>query len=102
MQTRSAYRQSVLHLVSKNTCATLRVYCWSLFLLSTMSTLLSACSSGDPQAQQQANQNRASLDQTLHYAQTIGTPVTDLKPVLIKSDQSKQRRLLSHFLTVQR
>jgi len=51
-------------------------------LLSTIATLLNACSSGDPRLQQQANQNRASLDQKLHYAQTIGTPRTDLKPVL--------------------
>jgi lipoprotein-anchoring transpeptidase ErfK/SrfK len=82
MQTRSVYRQSLLHLSKQKHLRHMTRILLVLFLLGTMATLLSACNSSDPQAQQQASQNRASLDKTLHYAQTIGTPGTDLKPVL--------------------
>lgn len=82
MQTKLAYRQSVLYLRKQKTLRYATRTLVALLLLSTMATLLGACSGSDPQAQQQANQNRTALDQTLRYAQTIGTPGTDLKPVL--------------------
>ncbi len=81
MQTRSVYK-SFLHLSKRKHLRHTTRILLVLFLMGTIATLLSACNSGDPQAQQQASQNRASLDKTLHYAQTIGTPGTDLKPVL--------------------
>jgi L,D-transpeptidase catalytic domain len=80
MQKKPAYRQSLLHTQRTMHHATRTVL--ALLLLSIMATLLSACDSSDPQAQLQATQNRTSLDQTLHYAQTIGTPGSDLQPVL--------------------
>jgi len=53
----------------------------TLLLLSILVSLLSACSS-DPSGQQQANHNRAELDHAIQYAQNIGVPAIDLKPVL--------------------
>ncbi len=82
MHKKLAYRQSLLHFRKQTTLQQATRVVLALLLLSIMATLLSACSSENPQAQQQANQNRASLDQALQYAQTIGTPGTDLKPVL--------------------
>ncbi len=82
MQKKTAYRQSLLHLRTQRTLRHATRTVLALLLLSIMATLLSACNSGDPQAQQQATQNGASLDQVLHYAQTIGTPRANLKPVL--------------------
>jgi lipoprotein-anchoring transpeptidase ErfK/SrfK len=82
MQTRPGYGQSLLQLRKQKHLRHVTRALLVLFLASTMVTLLSACNSGDPQAQQQASQNSASLDKILHYAQTIGTPSTDLKPVL--------------------
>ncbi|MBV9257195.1 MAG: hypothetical protein JO215_04145, partial [Ktedonobacteraceae bacterium] len=82
MQKNPIYRQSRLYLRKRRTLHHVSQVLLTLLLLSTIATLLNACSSGDPQSQQQANQNRALLDQKLHYAQTIGTPRTDLKPVL--------------------
>ncbi len=89
MHKKLAYRQSLLHLRKQSTLHHATRIVLALLLLSIMATLLSACSSNDPQAQQQANQNRASLDQTLNYAQTIGTPATDLKPVLTQERSIK-------------
>jgi lipoprotein-anchoring transpeptidase ErfK/SrfK len=82
MYKKPAYRQSFLHFRKQGTLRHATQVVLALLLLSIVATLLSACGSADTQAQQQANQNRALLDQTLHYAQTIGTPGTDLKSVL--------------------
>ncbi len=43
--------------------------------------LLSACN-GNPQTQQQAQQNKASLDSLVTQAQSIGVPVAMLQPIL--------------------
>ena len=87
MQTKLAYRQNVLRKQKNLRYATRTLL--ALLLLSTLATLLGACSSSDPQVQQQANQNRTALDQALRYAQTIGTPGTDLKPVLEQEQSIK-------------
>src|SRR5579884_2355559 len=50
--------------------------------------LLSACN-GNPQTQQQAQQNKASLDSLVVQAQTIGVPTVMLQPIL------SQEKLLS-------
>lgn len=92
MKTRPGYGQSLLHLSKQKHLHHVSRVLLVLFLASTMATLLSACNSGDPQAQQQANQNSASLDKILHYAQTIGTPGTDLKPVLQQQLSLKKTR----------
>jgi hypothetical protein len=89
MQKKPAYRQSLLRLRTQRTMQHATRTVLALLLLSIMATLLSACDSSDPQAQQQATQNRASLDQTLHYAQTIGTPSSDLQPVLEQENSIK-------------
>ncbi len=89
MQKKPAYRQSLLRLRTQRTLHYATRTVLALLLLSIMATLLSACDGGDPQAQQQATQNRASLDQALHYAQTIGTPNTDLQPVLAQEQSIK-------------
>jgi len=51
-----------------------------VFILSLLIPILSACG-GDPQVQQQANKDEANLNQTLHYAQSIGVPSKTLKPI---------------------
>ncbi len=89
MHKKPDYGQSLLHFRKHKTMQHATRAVLTLLLLSIMATLLSACNGSDPQAQQQANQNRASLDQTLHYAQTIGTPATDLKPVLTQEQSIK-------------
>jgi len=50
-------------------------------LLTTLTALLSACGS-DQVGQQQAAQKRASLDGSIHYAQSIGVPGTNLQAVI--------------------
>ena len=47
---------------------------------------LSACS-GDPQAQQQATTNKASLDAALTHAKDIGVPDTMLQPIVHQESQ---------------
>lgn len=53
----------------------------TLFLLATLTALLSACGS-DPAGQQQAAQKRSGLDSSIHYAQSIGVPGTNLQAVI--------------------
>jgi len=48
--------------------------------------LLSACG-GNPQAQQQANTNKAKLDTLITHAQNIGVPATTLQPILQQEKQ---------------
>lgn len=62
----------------------------SLAVLAAMllMLLLSAC--GDPQTQQQATQNKASLDQLLTHAQSIGVPGSMLQPILNQETQLSQ------------
>jgi hypothetical protein len=50
--------------------------------------LLSAC--GDPQTQQQASQNKATLDQLLARAQSIGVPGDMLQPIFNQEQQLNQ------------
>jgi L,D-transpeptidase catalytic domain len=57
----------------------------TLFLM-LVSLLLSACN-GDPQLQQKANQNKASLDHLLSQAQSIGVPYDLLTPIMIQEQQ---------------
>jgi hypothetical protein len=52
-------------------------------LLLGVTVFTSACG-GDPQVQQQANQNKTQLDQTLQHAQQIGVPTSSLNPILKK------------------
>src|SRR6266700_2568073 len=52
----------------------------TVFILSLLIPILSACG-GDPQVQQQANKDEANLNQTLHYAQSIGVPSKTLQPI---------------------
>jgi lipoprotein-anchoring transpeptidase ErfK/SrfK len=89
MQRKLAYRQGVLHLRKQKQLRYATRTVLAFLLLGTMTTLLGACGVGDPQAQQQASQNRATLDKTLQYAQSIGTPVNDLKPVLTQERSIK-------------
>ncbi|MBE3559653.1 MAG: L,D-transpeptidase [Ktedonobacteraceae bacterium] len=63
----------------------------ALVLLSVLSMLLSACS-GDPHAQQQANQNRISLNQALQQARDIGMPQTSLDTIILQKQALDQSR----------
>ncbi len=56
---------------------------WMLATLTVLllSLILSACG-GNPQLQQQANTNKASLDTALARAKDIGVPDTQLQPIL--------------------
>ncbi len=56
-----------------------------LFLLVPM-VLLSACG-GDPHAQQQATQNKATLDASLQHAQKIGVAASSLAPIQKQEQQ---------------
>ncbi|HEX9130749.1 MAG TPA: hypothetical protein VF844_00505, partial [Ktedonobacteraceae bacterium] len=48
--------------------------------------LTSACG-GSPQSQQQVNQNKAKLDQTLQHARSIGVPASALQSILKQEQQ---------------
>lgn len=59
-------------------------------LLATVLTgfiLLTSGCGGSPQSQQQANQNKAQLDQTLQHAKDIGVPPSYLQPILKQEQQ---------------
>lgn len=58
--------------------------CGLLLLLLTL--LLSACG-GNPQTQQQANQNRQTLNNSLANAQRIGVPASMLQPIIQQEQQ---------------
>src|SRR5713226_3952346 len=47
---------------------------------------LSACG-GDPQAQQQASQNKSAFDNEIAHAQSIGIPVSMLTPITSQAAQ---------------
>ncbi len=47
---------------------------------------ITACG-GSPQSQQQASQNKATLDQTLQHASSIGVPASALQPILQQEQQ---------------
>ncbi|HZS76263.1 MAG TPA: L,D-transpeptidase family protein [Ktedonobacteraceae bacterium] len=54
-------------------------------LLILVMLLLSAC--GDPQASQQASQNRNTLQNAITHAESIGVPITMLQPILKQYQQ---------------
>src|SRR5260221_7392143 len=55
-------------------------------VLIGMMLLVTACG-GSPQSQQQANQNKAKLDQTIQHAKAIGAPGSALQPILKQQQQ---------------
>src|ERR1700688_987962 len=55
-------------------------------LLVLVTFLLSACG-GNPQTQQQASQNKQTLDKDLAHAQSIGVPANLLKPIIQQEQQ---------------
>lgn len=59
-----------------------------MFAVAMISILLliSACG-GNPQTQQQANANKAKLDQLMKHAQAIGVPASSLQPILKQEQQ---------------
>ncbi|GAC1398897.1 MAG: hypothetical protein NVSMB49_07820 [Ktedonobacteraceae bacterium] len=64
------------------------MHTWTLTALSMLllSLLLSACG-GNPQLQQQANTNKASLDAALARAKDIGVPDTMVQPIVHQENQ---------------
>ncbi|HJT57781.1 MAG TPA: L,D-transpeptidase [Ktedonobacteraceae bacterium] len=62
----------------------------SLAVLAAMLLMLILSACGDPQTQQQATQNKASLDQLLTHAQSIGVPGNMLQPILDQETQLGQ------------
>jgi lipoprotein-anchoring transpeptidase ErfK/SrfK len=79
MQTKQTYRY--IHTHKRNGVQNAARFLLTLFLLGTLTTLLSACGS-DPAGQQQATQKRAGLDHSISYAQNIGVPGSSLQPVI--------------------
>ncbi|QBD75219.1 L,D-transpeptidase [Ktedonosporobacter rubrisoli] len=61
----------------------------ALLLISLLSLSLSACG-GDPQAQLQAKQNLATLNQAIQHAKSVGVPSTDLNGILHQELQLNQ------------
>src|SRR5437879_10374376 len=55
-------------------------------LLLSLTVLATACG-GDPQAQQQASQNKTQLDTTVQHARQIGVPASLLNPILKQEQQ---------------
>ncbi|HKV01497.1 MAG TPA: hypothetical protein VJQ26_05195, partial [Ktedonobacteraceae bacterium] len=55
-------------------------------VLISMMLLITACG-GSPQSQQQTNQNKAKLDQTIQHAKAIGVPNSALQPILKQEQQ---------------
>lgn len=58
-----------------------------LCLLLVLATLLLSSCNGNPQNQQQANQNKQALDNTLAAAQSIGVPANLLQPIRQQEQQ---------------
>jgi hypothetical protein len=74
------YKTHIVHIPQRVTQMTL------VMLLLSLTFMLAACG-GDPQAQQQANHNKAQLDQTIQHAQQIGVPASGLNPILKQEKQ---------------
>jgi L,D-transpeptidase catalytic domain len=74
------YKTHFVHVPRRVTQATL------VMLLLSLTFMIAACG-GDPQAQQQANHNKAQLDQTIQHAQQIGVPASALNPILKQEKQ---------------
>lgn len=74
------YKTHVVHGPRRVTHATLAM------LLLSLTFMIAACG-GDPQAQEQANHNKAQLDQTIQHAQQIGVPASALNPILKQEKQ---------------
>jgi hypothetical protein len=74
------YKTHFVHVPRRVTQATL------VMLLLSLTFMIAACG-GDPQAQEQANHNKAQLDQTIQHAQQIGVPASALNPILKQEKQ---------------
>ncbi len=57
-----------------------------ILLLLSLMVLATGCG-GDARTQQQANQNKTTLDQQIQHAKTIGIPASLLKPIIAQEQQ---------------
>ena len=81
MQTTSIHSDAFKQPIKLRTKRIMRSTAAIIMLCSLLLSLLSACSSSNPQAQQQATQSRTDLEHTIQQATSIGVPQNMIKPV---------------------